>query len=41
LNRGLARSPGMGMKFVDITATDRDLIRNYIKGQIMKDVSAS
>jgi len=38
LSRGLVREPGMGMKFFDISATDRELIRNYIKGQIMKDI---
>jgi CheY-like chemotaxis protein len=38
LSRGLSREPGMGMKFLDITATDRELIRNFIMGQIMKDV---
>lgn len=38
LTRGLAKEPGMGMKFFDISATDRELIRNYIKGQIMKDI---
>jgi len=38
LNRGLTKEPGMGMKFFDISATDRELIRNFIKGQIMKDI---
>ena len=37
LSRGLSREPGMGMKFFDISATDRELIKNFIKGQIMKD----
>jgi CheY-like chemotaxis protein len=40
LSRGLVKEPGMGMKFFDISATDRELIRNYIKGQIMKDIPA-
>ena len=38
LHRGLAREPGMGMRFLEISATDRELIRNFIKGQIMKDI---
>ena len=39
LSRGLAREPGMGMKFLEISPTDRELVRNFIKGQIMKDIS--
>jgi len=38
LSRGLTKEPGMGMKFFDISATDRELIKNFIKGQIMKDI---
>jgi len=40
MNRGLFKEPGMAMKFVDISATDRELLRNFIKGQIMKDIPA-
>ena len=40
MSPGLFREPGMGMKFEDISATDRELLRNVIKGQIMKDVPA-
>jgi CheY-like chemotaxis protein len=36
---GLFREPGMGMKFVEITATDREVLRNVIKGQILKDIA--
>jgi CheY-like chemotaxis protein len=32
--------PGMGLKFLEISDTDRELIRNFIKGQIMKDLVA-
>jgi hypothetical protein len=35
---GLTREPGMGMKFFEMSVTDRELIRNFIKGQIMKDI---
>ncbi len=38
LRSGLAREPGMGMRFLEMPATDRELIRNFIKGQIMKDI---
>jgi CheY-like chemotaxis protein len=38
MNRGLFREPGMAMKFVEISQTDRELLRNFIKGQIMKDI---
>ncbi len=36
---GLFREPGMGMKFVDLPNTNRELIKNFIKGQIMKDIT--
>jgi CheY-like chemotaxis protein len=35
---GMFKEPGMAMKFVEIAQTDRELLRNYIKGQIMKDI---
>jgi CheY-like chemotaxis protein len=38
MNPGLFKEPGMGLKFVEISDTDRELLRNYIKGQIMKDI---
>lgn len=36
---GLFREPGMGLRFVEISDTDRELLRNFIKGQIMKDIT--
>lgn len=39
LNPGLFQEPGMGMKFVEISSTDREVIRNVIKGQILKDIT--
>lgn len=41
LNPGLYPEPGMGMKFVEISNTDREVLRNIIKGQILKDISGS
>jgi chemotaxis response regulator CheB len=38
MSPGLTREPGMGMKFSEISPTDLELIRNFIKGQIMKDI---
>ncbi len=38
MSTGLRREPGMGMKFSEISPTDLELIRNFIKGQIMKDI---
>jgi len=38
IGRGQFTEPGMGMKFVDISSTDRELIRNFIKGYIIKDM---
>jgi len=38
INPGVFKEPGMAMKFADISATDRELLRNFILGQIMKDV---
>jgi CheY-like chemotaxis protein len=35
---GLFQDPGMGLKFIDISETDRELIRHFIKVQIMKDI---
>lgn len=40
MNPGMFKEPGMAMKFVEISATDRELLRNFIKGQIMKDIPA-
>jgi CheY-like chemotaxis protein len=37
---GLFREPGMGMKFIEISATDRELLRNVILGQLVKDIPA-
>ena len=41
LSPGLFKEPGMGMKFVEIRDTDRELIRNFIMGQIMKGIPAT
>jgi hypothetical protein len=38
LTPGLYPEPGMGMKFVEISNTDREVLRNVIKGQILKDM---
>ncbi len=38
MSTGLTKEPGMGMKFVEISPTDLELVRNFIKGQIMKDI---
>jgi CheY-like chemotaxis protein len=38
---GLFKEPGMGMKFVEISDTNRELLRNFIKGQIMKDITTN
>jgi CheY-like chemotaxis protein len=39
MSPGLFKEPGMGLKFVEITDTDRELLRNFIRGQIMKDIT--
>jgi len=39
LKTGLFKDPGMALKFIEISDTDRELLRNYIKGQIMKDIA--
>ncbi len=36
---GLFKEPGMALKFVEISDTDRELLRNFIKGQIMHDIT--
>jgi len=38
MNRGFFEEPGMAMKFVEISPTDLELLRNFIKGQIMRDI---
>jgi CheY-like chemotaxis protein len=38
IERGQFTEPGMGMRFVEISPTDRELIRNFIKGHIIKDM---
>jgi CheY-like chemotaxis protein len=38
IERDRFTEPGMGMKFVEISRTDRELIRNFIKGHIIKDM---
>jgi hypothetical protein len=41
MSQGLFKEPGMGMKFVEISDEHRQLIRNFIKGQIMRDITVS
>ncbi len=41
LSPGLFKEPGMGMKITEISTTDREVLRNVIKGQILKDISGS
>lgn len=36
---GLFQDPGMGLKIIEISRTDQELLRNFIKGQIMKDIT--
>jgi len=38
MNSGFFEEPGMAMKFVEISPTDLELLRNFIKGQIMRDI---
>jgi two-component system cell cycle response regulator DivK len=38
---GLFTEPGMGMKFIEISDTHQELLRNFIKGQIMKDITTN
>ncbi|HYA87989.1 MAG TPA: response regulator [Nitrospirota bacterium] len=40
LAQGLLKEPGMGLKFSEITETDKELLRNFIKGQIMRDITS-
>jgi CheY-like chemotaxis protein len=39
LSPGLFREPGMGMKITEISTTDREVLRNVIKGQIIRDIN--
>lgn len=41
MSQGLFKEPGMGLKFIEISETDRELLRNFIRGQIMKDITTS
>jgi CheY-like chemotaxis protein len=36
---GLFKDPGMGLEFVEISDTDQELIRHFIKVQIMKNIA--
>ena len=38
IDRERFTEPGMGLKFVEISRTDRELIRNFIKGHVIKDM---
>lgn len=40
LGEGPFKEPGMGMKFVEISDSDRALIRNFIKDQLTKDITS-
>ena len=39
MSSGFFEEPGMAMKFVEISPTDLELLRNFIKGQIMRDIT--
>jgi len=41
MSEGLFREPGMGMRFVEISDEHREQLRNFIKGQIMRDITTS
>lgn len=41
MSPGLFKEPGMGMRVVEISDTSRELLRNFIKGQIMKEVATA
>jgi CheY-like chemotaxis protein len=41
MNPGLFKEPGMGMRVVEISDTSRELLRNFIKGQIMKEIATA
>jgi len=38
IHPGLFKEPGMAMRFVEISPTDRELLKNFIQGQILKDI---
>ena len=37
---GLHEAPGMGMNFTDISETDLNLIRDFIRAGVMRDIQA-
>ena len=39
IGEGPFKEPGMGMKFVEISSDDKELIRRFIRDQISKDIS--
>jgi hypothetical protein len=41
ISQGLFKEPGMGMKFIEISDEHRELLRNFIKGQITRDITMS
>ena len=41
MSQGLFKEPGMGMKFIEISDEHRELLRNFIKGQITRDITMS
>lgn len=38
IREGVFKEPGMGMKFVELSDAHRELIRTYIKNNIMRDI---
>jgi CheY-like chemotaxis protein len=41
IGQGLFKEPGMGMQFVEISDPHRELLKNFIKGQILRDITPS
>jgi CheY-like chemotaxis protein len=41
IGHGLFKEPGMGLQFVEISDPHRELLRNFIKGEIMRDIITS
>ncbi|HTF99545.1 MAG TPA: response regulator [Nitrospirota bacterium] len=41
IREGVFKEPGMGMQFVEISSAHRELLRNYIRYNIMRDIVMS
>lgn len=41
MERGAFREPGMGLKFIEISAEDRNYLRNFINEQLISDIEIS